>query len=247
MSPVRIVAIDGPAGSGKSTVARRVAAALGHVYIDTGAIYRALGLAAKRQNLALDDGPALADLARGLDLRFEPGPEGQVVKLAGEDVSIAIRSSEISMAASRVSARPEVRAALLQMQRTLAHGSGITGAVLEGRDIGTVVFPEAQLKIFLDADPVERARRRHAELQARGQESSLQAVTAELATRDANDRNRTHAPLRQAADAVRLDTTPLDVDGVIEAILQLAEARFGSASAESARLGEPSSGRQRSR
>ncbi|MFH1810063.1 MAG: (d)CMP kinase [Pseudomonadota bacterium] len=226
MSTLCIVAIDGPAGSGKSTVARAVAAALDFVYVDTGAIYRCVALAAKRSGLALDDGPAVGALASTLTMQFVPDEaEEQRALLGDDDVSQAIRTPAIAMAASAVSALPEVRDALLALQRRLAV-DGPRGAVLEGRDIGTVVFPDAGLKIFMIAEVEERARRRLAELQAAGRSITLGDVVQDLNQRDSNDSHRTHAPLRQAADAVCIDTTALSIEQVVERIVELARQRF---------------------
>src|SRR6266511_683431 len=174
-----IVAIDGPAGAGKSTASRLVAAQLGFAMVDTGAIYRAVALAATRAGIALDDDPRLGDLLPDVEIRFAPPPAagaGQRVLLGGEDVSQEIRTPPMSLGASKVSARPVVRAGLLELQRRLALAEGNAGAVLEGRDIGTVVFPEADAKFFLTAPPEERARRRHAELRSKGDPSTLEEV-----------------------------------------------------------------------
>ncbi len=216
MSNRVIVAIDGPAGAGKSTIARRVAARIGAVYIDTGAMYRAVALLALRSNTDLADAPRLEALARAADIRFEPGSAR--VQLDGEDVSEAIRRPEVSPAASKVSAIPGVRRVLVEMQRRMGASGSV---VMEGRDIGTVVFPNADVKVFLDADPDVRARRRVRELQEKGQAPPAEAVAQEIRERDRRDSTRADSPLTRAADAVSLDTTHLTLDQTEQAILQL--------------------------
>jgi cytidylate kinase len=222
------VAIDGPAGAGKSTAARRLAAALGFALVDTGAIYRAVALAASRLGIAFDDDPRLGGILPRLSIRFEPLPEGagQRVLLDGEDVSQAIRSPPMSLGASAVSARPVVRAGLLELQRRLATAPENRGAVLEGRDIGTVVFPGADLKFFLTASPEVRARRRHSELRARGDPATFEEVLADQGRRDLDDSTRAVAPLKPAADAVLLDTSALGLDEVVEALARAVRARL---------------------
>ncbi len=212
-----IVAIDGPAGAGKSTVARRVAEHLGCIRLDTGAIYRAVALAATRAAIPTSDGSGLAALVDGLDLAFE----GRSVMLAGEDVSAAIRTPEMSAAASAYSAVPEVRAGLLGLQRRVG---AATDAVVDGRDIGTVVFPDAEVKIFLTATAEARAGRRFLELQQNGEAAELATVLAEIRTRDHNDSTRAVAPLRQADDAVLVDTTHLDLEGAVAACVAVVES-----------------------
>lgn len=210
----RIVAIDGPAGAGKSTVARRVAERLGFVRVDTGAIYRAVALLAKEQGRSTAG--EIAALAATLPLRFE----GERVWVGARDVSRGIREPEISQAASVVSAMPEVRAALLGLQRRIAREHP-EGAVMEGRDIGTVVFPDAELKVFLTASVQERARRRFEELAERGVPQPLPDVTREIEERDERDERRDVAPLRRADDAVLVDTTGKPVDTVVDEIVLL--------------------------
>jgi len=227
-----IVAIDGPAGAGKSTASRRLAARLGFALVDTGAIYRAVALAATRAGVALDDDAALARVLPGLRIRFEPPPpgeeaRGQRVLLGDEDVSQAIRAPPVSLGASAVSARPVVRAGLLELQRRLATAPGNRGAVLEGRDIGTVVFPDADAKFFLTASAEVRARRRHRELQAKGDPSTFEAVLADQRKRDLDDSSREVAPLKPAGDAVVLDSTGLTLDEVVERLAALVECRRG--------------------
>jgi cytidylate kinase len=216
-----IVAIDGPAGAGKSSAARALAARLGFAMVDTGAIYRAVALAASRRGIAYDDDAALAALLPTLRIRFEPPPPGatgQRVLLGDEDVSAAIRTPPMSLGASAVSARPVVRAGLLDLQRRLAAAPENRGAVLEGRDIGTVVFPDADAKFFVTASPEVRAGRRHAELAARGDRATLAEVLADQVKRDRDDSERAVAPLKAAPDAVIVDTSGLDLDAVVEAI-----------------------------
>lgn len=230
MSPKRtrgaVVAIDGPAGAGKSTAARRVAERLEYTLVDTGAMYRAVALEATERGLSYDDGAALGALARGLDLRFEPGPDGAPrLVLDGIDRSEAIRTPAISAAASQVSRHPEVRDALLGLQRKVGAEGGV---VLEGRDIGTVVFPDAEVKVFLTASAEERARRRVAELEAKGHDVDYESTLDQIRSRDALDEGREVAPLKPAADAVHLDSTALGIDEVVERIVALALSRQGS-------------------
>jgi cytidylate kinase len=207
-----VVAIDGPAGAGKSTTARLLAARIGYDLLDTGAIYRVMALLSKRASVAWDDGPGVAAFAAGLDLRFSL--EGQVnhVLAGGVDVTPDIRTPEISDGASRVSALPEVRAALLDLQRRLGARGGV---VVEGRDIGTVVFPDAGAKFFLTADTDERARRRVAELHAAGRPADLATTRDEMVARDARDSNRSVAPLKKADDALEIDSSGLTIDEVV--------------------------------
>lgn len=224
-----IVAIDGPAGSGKSTTARRVADALGWLYLDTGAMYRATALAFLERG-ATATPEAAAELLPGLRLGLEQAAEGLRVLLDGRDVSERIRAPEVGEAASRVSALPAVRERLVEEQRRLALAelAAGRGAVLEGRDIGTVVFPEADVKVFLVAEAEERARRRLRELRARGVRAELAEVAAEMAERDARDASRAHAPLRQAEDAHLLDTTGLSVEEQVARVLELVRDRHGA-------------------
>jgi cytidylate kinase len=216
-----VVAIDGPAGAGKSTTARRVAERLGASYLDTGALYRCLALQALESGIALDDARRLADLARSLDVGFGAGSD-TTVSLGARDVTSAIRTPEVSQAASRVSALPEVRAALVDLQRRAARAPG---TVAEGRDMGTVIFPNAQLKIFLDADIDERARRRAEDLGGAGRPGALAEVRSQISERDARDAGRAVAPLKPAADAVVIDTTGIGIEGVVERIVAEARSR----------------------
>lgn len=215
-----VVAIDGPAGAGKSTVARRIASRLGFLYIDSGAMYRAVGLWALRCGIGLDDAHRLEQLAR--EVRIELMPEDGRVILNGEDVTEAIRTPEVSQAASKVSAVPGVRRAMVAEQRRMAQTSSV---VMEGRDIGTVVFPDADVKIFLDADPAERTRRRLAEARARGDELDAERMAQEIAERDKRDRTRNTAPLMQAPDAIYLDSTGLTIEQVEESVLRIIRER----------------------
>jgi cytidylate kinase len=225
-----IVAIDGPAGAGKSTASRRLAARLGYAMVDTGAIYRAVALAASRRGLAFDDDAGLALLLPTVEIRFEPSTDGtgQRVLLGGEDVSLAIRTPAMSLGASAVSARPVVRAGLLELQRRLATALENRGAVLEGRDIGTVVFPDADVKFFLTASPEERARRRHDELAAKGAPPSYEEVLADQRRRDRDDSERALAPLKPADDALVVDTSGTPLDDVVEALAREVERRHGA-------------------
>lgn len=208
-----VIAIDGPAGAGKSTVARALAARLGIIYLDSGAMYRCVALAALRAGVALDDPAAVGALARRLEIDLE----GHSVALDGEDVGAAIRDPEVSAAASRIAVHPEVRAAMVERQRALIAAGRY---VAEGRDIGTVVSPDAPLKVFLTATDSERARRRAADTGERHEE-----VLAAQATRDARDREREHGALHPAEDAVELDTTGRSVDQIVESIAALARDR----------------------
>jgi CMP/dCMP kinase len=220
-----VVAIDGPAGAGKSSLARRIAGRLGFIYINSGAMYRAVALWAVRLGVALTDMHRLDQLAR--EAEIELTKEGQVL-LNGEDVTEAIRDPEIAAAASKVSAVPAVRRALLGVQRRMAQQDSV---VMEGRDIGSVVFPDAQVKIFLDAHPTERARRRARELQEAGESSSFEAVAGELRERDERDRMRREAPLVQAPDAELVDTTGLSLEDVEEIVLRIVRARTSNGKA----------------
>ncbi len=224
-----IVAIDGPAGAGKSTVAKKLAAALSFVLVDTGAIYRSVALAAKRRDIAFDDEPRVAELAERLaeqrSIALESGADGVCIKLEGHDVSSELRTPEMSLGASRVSAIPRVRAALLAMQRQAGE---LGGVVLEGRDIGTVVFPDAEVKFFLTATSQARAQRRHSELAQKGETVSLQATLADVEKRDRADTERPVAPLKQADDAILVDSSALGVDEVVALMVERVRQHQGA-------------------
>jgi cytidylate kinase len=207
-----VIAIDGPSASGKGTVAEKVAAALGFHYLDSGALYRLATLAALRAGTNLDDEPALAEVARGMDVRFEAGG----IRLAGAEVSEALRTEEVSAATSRVAARPAVRQALLARQRAFRRAPGL---VADGRDMGSNVFPDAVLKVFLTADVATRAERRYKQLKEKGMYAKMQDVVEELGRRDARDASRPVAPLRHYPDAFFLDTSTLSVDEAVDRVL----------------------------
>jgi len=217
-----IVAVDGPSGSGKSTLSRLLAAALNYINIDTGAMYRSVGLAAHRAGIDPEDDLALAELCQGLAIEFARSGADERVLLNGEDVSGAIRTPEMSMMASRVSACSAVREAMGQLQKSMGEQGGV---VLEGRDIGTVVFPQAEVKFFLLASAAERGRRRFEELRAKGLQVDLQQTIAEVEERDAADSNRQHAPLVQAEDALVIDTTAMTIDQVLQEMLRMVNER----------------------
>jgi cytidylate kinase len=212
-----VIAIDGPSGSGKGTVARAVAEALGWRLLDSGALYRLSALAAERAGVALDDPGGLASMAGRLDVRFRSEPDGTArIELAGEDVTQAIRSESCAAAASKVAVVPELRAALVGLQRSFRRPPGL---VADGRDMGSVIFPDAELKIFLTASADERARRRHKQLKDQGINVSLAALSADISQRDQRDASRQVAPLRPTADAVVIDSTGRTVTEVVNDIL----------------------------
>jgi cytidylate kinase len=217
-----VVTIAGPAGAGKSTVAKQLAKKLGYRLLDTGAIYRAVALAAQRATIAWDDANGCADVARELDIKFDFVGDKNHVFLAGEDVSAAIRTPDVSSGASKVSAHPSVRAALLELQRRLGAGGGV---VVEGRDTGTVVFPHAEAKFFLSASEEERARRRCAELPAG---TDFQQVLREIRERDQRDASRDVAPMKAADDAVLVDSSTQTIEQVVDSLAAVVSARLST-------------------
>jgi CMP/dCMP kinase len=217
---VPVIAIDGPSGSGKGTISRAVARALGWHFLDSGALYRAVGVAALRAGVNLADSQALVTLTGGAGIRFEDRLDDEpLILLGGEDISAAIRSEEAGMAASKVAAQPDVRAALLARQRGFRQPPGL---VADGRDMGTVVFPDAQLKVFLTASAGERARRRHKQLSEKGIDAMLPVLLREIEERDLRDRTRSVAPLIPAGDARIIDSTSLSIDQVVATVLDWA-------------------------
>ncbi len=218
-----VVAIDGPAGAGKSTLAKLVAEKLGFIYIDSGAMYRAVALWALRTKVDLSDMHRLEQLARAARIELQAGSSR--IFLNGEEVTEAIRTPEISSAASKVSAIPGVRRALVEMQRQIGAEGGV---VMEGRDIGTVVFPNAEVKIFLDADPQVRAERRARELQQKGEPVEKEQIAREIRERDQRDSQRADSPLAQAPDAVYVDSTALGPEEVEQVILKLIRDRVSN-------------------
>jgi len=217
-----IITIDGPAGSGKSTLSRLLAKKINFLYLDTGAMYRAVALAANREGVGLGNGERLGDLCRSLDLYFETGEDTPRLFLNHEDISMAIRRPEIDIAASTVSAVKEVREAMTDLQRKMASGVNI---VAEGRDMGTVVFPGAQHKLFLTASADARAERRFKERLLRGESVSSASVSAELKKRDHQDETRALAPLKPAEDAIIIDSTGLSIELVLEKLLSYLKAK----------------------
>jgi CMP/dCMP kinase len=222
MNDASVITIDGPSGSGKGTISRAVARSLGWALLDSGALYRLVALAARRAQVSLSDPAALGRLAERFNIRFGSNPSGEeAVWLDGEDVTRAIRTEEAGNDASKVAALPPVRAALLERQRRFALPPGL---VADGRDMGTVVFPEAKVKIFLTASPAERALRRYKQLKEKGVTANLAALSLEIAERDERDSTRSASPLVASADATMLDTTGMSVDDVVERVLRIARA-----------------------
>ena len=209
----QIITIDGPSGSGKGTISQLLAERLGFHLLDSGALYRVLGLAAGRRGVSPEDAAALAELARNLDVVFQ----GEAILLDGEDVSSLIRTEKAGNVASKVAAVPEARAALLEWQRDCAREPGL---VADGRDMGTVVFPQAQVKIFLTASPEERAERRYKQLKGKGIDVSLADLVAEIRERDERDRNRSVAPLKAATAALEVESTAMSIDEVLEMVME---------------------------
>lgn len=212
------IAIDGPAGAGKSTIAKRVAKELSYIYVDTGAMYRAMALYLHRNGIAADDTDKIAAACTGADISIEYRDGEQVVLLGGENVNPYLRTQEVSAMASRSSAVPQVRTRLVELQQELAAAQNV---VMDGRDIGTVVLPDAQVKIYLTASVEVRARRRFLELQEKGEPAVLEEIAAEIAERDHRDMTREVSPLRQAEDAVLVDTSDMGIDEVADRILEI--------------------------
>ncbi|HXP25457.1 MAG TPA: (d)CMP kinase [Steroidobacteraceae bacterium] len=222
MKDVPVITIDGPSGSGKGTISRAVAKRLGWALLDSGALYRLVALAARRASVSLEDAERLGSLAEGFNIRFGSNESGEeVVWLDEEDVTRAIRTEGAGNDASKVAALTPVRAALLERQRRFAVPPGL---VADGRDMGTVVFPLAKVKIFLTASPAERALRRYKQLKEKGVTANLAALSLEIAERDERDSTRSASPLVASADATMLDTTGMSVDDVVERVLRIARA-----------------------
>ncbi len=219
---IAVITIDGPSGSGKGSIAQRVAKHLGYHLLDSGALYRLTALSASKHSVAMSDEPRLAQLAAELDVQFVAQAEGEAkVMLAGEEVTLDIRSEKCGMNASKIAALSSVRAALLQRQRDFCQAPGL---VADGRDMGSVVFPEAVLKVFLTASARERGNRRFLQLKARGIDVSLRGLIKDIEERDARDINRAVAPLRPADDAILLDSTSMSIDAVEAKLLSLLES-----------------------
>ena len=217
------VAIDGPSGAGKSTIAKAVAARLSIVYVDTGALYRTIGLAMQRRGIPMDDAAGILSVLPEIRVELVYREGSQCVLLDGEDVSGLIRTPEISMYASKVSALPEVRAFLLDLQRNMARAHSV---VMDGRDIGTVILPSAEVKIFLTASDEKRAERRWLELREKGEHVTVEEVLSDMRRRDAQDSSRAAAPLRRAEDAVLVDTSALTLEESIQAVLDVIRGRM---------------------
>ncbi len=222
-SSIPVITVDGPSGSGKGTISHAVARELGFHFLDSGALYRILAYAAQRQGIALDDEAALAALAGKLDICFPAEGENDAVLLDGENVGNDIRTEAAGAGASKVAALPAVRAALLQRQRDFLQAPGL---VADGRDMGTVVFPDAEAKFFLTASAEERARRRYSQLKEKGKESPLEEILSDIKARDERDSSRSAAPLKAAPDAVQVDTTSLDIPTTIERVLDAIKNRL---------------------
>ena len=217
------IALDGPSGAGKSTIAKKLSSELGFVYVDTGAMYRTVGLYCLQNGVDINDQDAVAAVLPSVKIELKYVDGEQKVILNGVDVSKEIRLNEVSMAASKTSAYKAVRAFLLDTQRNMAKTQSV---IMDGRDIGTVVLPDAEIKIFIVGDATVRAKRRHAELLEKGQNISLQEVLEDIITRDHNDTNRAEAPLKQAKDAVLLDTTYKNFDEAYESVLEIVKSKM---------------------
>lgn len=217
------IALDGPSGAGKSTIAKKLSAELGFVYVDTGAMYRTVGLYCLQNGVDIDDEAAVGAVLGNINIELKYIDGEQRILLNGTDVSKEIRMNEVSMAASKTSAYKAVRAFLLDAQRNVAKTQSV---IMDGRDIGTVVLPDAEIKIFIVGDATVRAKRRHKELLEKGQNISLQEVLEDIITRDHNDTNRAEAPLRQAKDAVLLDTTYKNFEEAYESVLEIVKGKM---------------------
>lgn len=224
---IPVVTIDGPSGAGKGTIAQLLAGELGFHILDSGSLYRLTALASLNDQIALEDEDAMRQVAAQLDVVFKPTDDGLQILLRGEDVSEAIRAEEIGMRASRVAAISSVRDALLQRQRDFMEAPGL---VADGRDMGTTVFPDAPLKVFMTASAEERAERRYKQLKAKGINANIAALVADLKARDEQDANRAVSPLKPANDAILLDTTEMSIQQVTEKLLELARQRLGNPS-----------------
>jgi len=222
-SSIPVITVDGPSGSGKGTISHAVARELGFHFLDSGALYRLLAYAAQQRGIALDEEPVLAKLAGELDIRFPADGETDAVLLDGQNVGGDIRTEAAGAGASKVAALPAVRAALLQRQRDFRQAPGL---VADGRDMGTVVFPDAEAKFFLTASAQERARRRFNQLKEKGKESPFEEILADIEARDERDSSRSVAPLKPAEDALHIDTTSLDIPTTIERVLDRVKIRL---------------------
>ncbi len=216
------IAVDGPAGSGKSTVAKMVARKLGIIYVDTGAMYRTVALHCIQENIPLEEEAAVVAALDGLNMRIQPDTEGQRIFLNEEDVTAKIRTAEIGKGASVVAAYQKVRERMVELQQEMAQEQSV---IMDGRDIGTVVLPHAEVKIYLDAGVEERARRRVGELEAKGETADFEEIKKMIIQRDYNDMHREHSPLKKAEDAISLDSTGMSIEEVLQAILDITAER----------------------
>lgn len=216
------IAVDGPAGSGKSTVAKMVARKLGIIYVDTGAMYRTVALHCTQENIPLEEEAAVVAALDGLNMRIQPDTEGQRIFLNEEDVTAKIRTAEIGKGASVVAAYQKVRERMVELQQEMAQEQSV---IMDGRDIGTVVLPHAEVKIYLDAGVEERARRRVGELEAKGETADFEEIKKMIIQRDYNDMHREHSPLKKAEDAISLDSTGMSIEEVLQAILDITAER----------------------